>query len=65
MRPPRDRTAYLERSLLLFLFALFLLVSPLKPLWAGPDAPWYSVYLLWAGVIALAFRLRCRHSDEL
>jgi hypothetical protein len=65
MRPPRDRTAYLDRSLLLFLLGLFLLVSPLKPLWANADIPWYSVYLLWAGIIALAYGLQCRNHDDL
>jgi hypothetical protein len=65
MRPPRDRSSYLDRSLLLFLFALFLLVSPVKAWWASVDIPWYTLYLLWGGVIALAYVLQCRHHDEL
>jgi hypothetical protein len=65
MRTHRDRAGYLDRSLLLFLLALFLLVSPLKGLWAAPELPWYTPYLLWGGIILLALRVQRRNPHEL
>lgn len=54
-----------DRVILLLLFALFLLLSPLTEWWAADDSPWYAPYLLWALLIALTWRLRrylVRHS---
>ncbi len=48
----------LDRVVLLFLFALFLLLSPLREWWAADDSPWYAPYLIWALIIALSFWLR-------
>jgi uncharacterized membrane protein HdeD (DUF308 family) len=64
MHPPRDPSVYAERAILLFLLALFVLVSPLKAFWATAVLPWYTPYLIWGGIILLAFRLRGRHDHE-
>lgn len=64
MRPTPENDPYLDRVILLFLFALFLLVSPLLRWWAADDSPWYAPYLVWALIIFLTFvlqRLRARH----
>jgi len=45
----------LDKVLLLFLFALFLLVSPLLQWWAADASPWYLPFLIWLGIIALAY----------
>jgi len=49
---------YLDRVILLFLFALFLLLSPIAAWWSAPGSPWYLPYLLWLAVILLGFRLQ-------
>jgi len=49
---------YLDRAILLFLFALLLFASPLVSWWASADHPWYLPYGLWLLVIALAFWLQ-------
>lgn len=52
-------------SVLLFLFAIFLLASPFTTWWMTLVAPWYFVYLLWLLIIgltgAVAYRMR-RHA---
>lgn len=53
--PPTHRT---DLTLLLFAFALFLLASPLVDWWSGEGSPWYTPYLLWLLIIALARRLQ-------
>ncbi len=47
-----------DRVILLLLFALFLLLSPVIEWWAADDSPWYAPYLLWALLIALTWQLR-------
>ncbi|MDH5785556.1 MAG: hypothetical protein OEZ16_08105 [Chromatiales bacterium] len=49
-----------DRVILLLLFALFLLLSPLLAWWAADDSPWYAPYLVWALLIALTYMVR-RH----
>ncbi len=49
-----------DRVLLLLLFALFLLLSPIIEWWAADDSPWYAPYLIWALLIALTFALQRR-----
>ena len=51
---------FLDRVILLFLFALFLLLSPLVNWWAADNSPWYAPYLIWGLIIFLAFRLQKR-----
>lgn len=50
----------LDRVILLFLFALFLLLSPLKNWWASDQSPWFAPYLLWGFILFLAFLLQRR-----
>lgn len=57
---PPDSDKHLDRVVLLFLFALFLLISPLLQWWAADDSPWYLPYLLWLLVIGLTFWLQRR-----
>jgi hypothetical protein len=46
-RPPRDSTV------LLFLFALLLFLSPLTWWWASDRSPWFLPYVLWLALIGL------------
>lgn len=50
----------LDKVILLLLFALFLLLSPLLNWWAADDSPWYAPYLIWSVIIVLAFILQRR-----
>jgi hypothetical protein len=50
---PESGGRHLDTVILLLLFALFLLASPLTMLWASADSPWYLPYLIWLGIIAL------------
>ena len=54
MRQIRETGRELDRIILLFLFALFLLISPLVGWWAAENSPWYLPYLLWSLIIVLA-----------
>lgn len=56
----REQDQQLDRVIILFLLALFLLLSPFMGWWAADDSPWYSPYLLWAFLILLTWRLRRR-----
>ncbi len=60
MSSPHDQERFSDRAVLLFLFALFLLASPLKSWWAGDDTFWLAPYLIWGAIIALAFWLQHR-----
>lgn len=51
--PPEGRQ--LDTVILLFLFALFLLVSPLRDWWAVDRSPWFVPYLIWAVIIGLLY----------
>lgn len=56
-----------DRVILLFLLALFLLVSPFINWWAAADSPWFAPYLIWALLIAaMAWlqRRRRRHDQH-
>lgn len=66
MKRLRYSESKLDRVVILFLFALVLLLSPLVKWWTGEDVPWYSPYLIWALIIFLTFRLERRSPhDEL
>ena len=56
----RDHEPLLDRVIILFLLALFLLLSPIKAWWAADDSPWFAPYLIWAGLILLTWLLRRR-----
>jgi hypothetical protein len=49
-----------DRVILLLLFALFLLLSPIIDWWAADDSPWYAPYLIWGVLIVLTYALQ-RH----
>jgi len=51
---------YLDRAILVFLFALLLFASPIVAWWAAPHRPWYVPYLLWFVVIGFAFWIQRR-----
>ncbi len=53
-----------DRVILLFLFALLLLASPLVAVWAADDSPWYLPYLLWGVIIILAVQLQQRFPND-
>jgi hypothetical protein len=50
----------LDRVLLLFLFAVFLVASPFTEWWADSGSPWYLPYLIWLVIIVLAAWLQQR-----
>jgi len=54
----REHEPLLDRVLILFLLALFLLLSPITQWWAADDSPWYAPYLIWGLLILLSWRLR-------
>ena len=58
MNRNREYDQKLDRVVILFLFALFLLLSPFTLWWAAADSPWYSPYLIWALLIFLTWRLQ-------
>jgi len=68
MQLPPDSERHLDRVILVFIFALFLLISPFKQWWTAEGSAWFLPYVLWLGIIALAFlvqRWRARHDREL
>lgn len=56
----REHETLLDRVIILFLLALFLLLSPFVEWWAADDSPWYAPYLIWALLILLAWGVRRR-----
>lgn len=55
-----DHERFYDRVILLFLLALFLLASPLRHWWATEETTWLAPYLIWGGIIALAYWLQRR-----
>ncbi len=61
----RETDRQRDKVILLFAFALFLLVSPLLVWWASDESPWYLPYLLWLVIIVLAAWLqRGKRADD-
>lgn len=62
-RDADDRTL----ALAVLVVAAALLLTPARALWAAPDAPWWSPFLVWAGLVSLsawlARRARGSHAD--
>jgi hypothetical protein len=52
-----------DYTLLLLVLALFVFHSPFARWWASLGLPWYTVYLLWAAVIALVAYNQIRDSS--
>lgn len=66
MQHGSDGNRHLDSVVLLFLFALFLLISPFTTWWAADDSPWYLPYLIWLGLILLIVRTQSRrHPHDL
>lgn len=61
---PTTKEQYIDRVIILFLFALLVLVSPLLNGWAADDAPWFLPYLIWLGLIGLIFWLQRRSAGR-
>ena len=54
-----------EITVVVLLITLLILLPPLLRLWVSMDAAWYLPYLVWAGIIGLAYwlqRLLRRHA---
>ena len=54
-----------EIAIVVLLVALLVLLPPLLRLWISTDAPWFLPYIVWAGIILLAYglqRLLSRHA---
>jgi hypothetical protein len=61
---PASGARRIDIVLLLFLFGLFLFLSPFTSWWAAVAAVWYLPFLLWFGFIALiAWVAHLRHDD--
>lgn len=54
MRRPEDNQGEGDHSLVLFLLAAGALLSPALQLWVAPGMPWWTLYAVWAAIIALA-----------
>lgn len=65
MRTPTDKGRQSDLVILLFLFALFLLLPPFATWWATAGLAWYAPYLIWGLIILLAawLQTRSRHHD--
>ncbi len=53
-------------TLLLLAFAIALLATPLRTVWAHPGAPWWTPFAVWSLLILLALLIARRwgRSDE-
>ncbi len=63
MTPPADRVRYRERTLMVLIFAIILLASPLLGWWLRGSDLWLLPYGGWLLVIALAAGLHYRYGD--
>ncbi|GAB4296910.1 MAG: hypothetical protein Kow0096_14600 [Thiohalomonadaceae bacterium] len=61
---PTQNERQLDRVVLLFLLALFLLVSPLLDWWAADGTPWYLPYVIWLGLIVAMYWLQRRARQD-
>lgn len=64
MRFRSDTGRQLDSVILLFLFALFLLISPFTFWWATNESPWFLPYLLWFGLILLIVWAQPRRGEH-
>lgn len=58
MERPTEGMLYLDRVILLFLLALFLLTSPFLHWWVTDSSAWYTPYVIWLIIIGAAFWLQ-------
>jgi len=59
-----DSGRKLDAAIAVFVVALLLFSSPLTRLWSAPGNPWYTPYLLWLAIIALAWMVQALRSDD-
>lgn len=64
MNDSPNREASNDHSLLLGLFMLFLLSSPILTIWASSYSGWYLPYLVWFGIILIIAWVHERRRDE-
>lgn len=58
MPRPSENSHITERTLMVLVITLVLLLSPVSLLWGAVDAPWYSPYVTWAVIILLSWILQ-------
>ncbi|MBT7308441.1 MAG: hypothetical protein HN842_09505 [Gammaproteobacteria bacterium] len=51
MRPDQPKKEQRLPAILVTVVCLIALTSPLMQWWSSMDSPWYTLYLLWGGVI--------------
>lgn len=54
---------YFHRVLLLLIPAIYMVLPLLIDSWQSMQTPWYIPYLVWSGIIILAFLIERRHHD--
>ena len=47
-----------EITIVVLIFALLVLLPPIRNLWSAVDSPWYLPYLVWFAIILAAFWLQ-------
>ena len=47
-----------EITIVVLLIAILVLLPPLLSLWISPEVSWYLPYLVWLGIILLAYGLQ-------
>ncbi len=47
-----------EITIVVLIFALLVLLPPIRNLWSSVDNVWYLPYLIWLAIIVLAFWLQ-------
>jgi len=64
-RPPLRRPRAIDGFMVLFGLALLAVASPLRLSWAREGRPWYTPFVLWLAIIALAAlaALRARREE--
>ena len=54
-----------EITIVVLLLAVLVLLPPVRGLWSSPENPWYLPYLVWSGIILVAYclsRLLAKHA---
>lgn len=56
----QGRQEKIDRPVWLLILAVLLLSPPFLQIWFSAEAPWYTIFLVWGGVIVLAALLQWR-----
>ncbi len=54
---------YFHRLLLLLIPAIYMVLPLIIESWQTLNGPWYLPYLIWLGVIIIAYLIERRHRD--